>query len=562
MKWLTAFYLLIVSTCLATAAFISFGVNNTSGGGGGGNVTFTLPTGDVLYYIAASGGSDSYDGKEATHTTGSTGPWATPNHSVNCGDVILVEAGTYSGSVFLGDWGTVSSCPSSTGGLAGSPGGVYFAVVLCETAFACNISGAGGNGNGMQFTASNWAMEGFHTTIATNQNGCYSATSKTTSNINYNAFINDIADVCGAQGFFTVFGQYGAGSMGADMTAVVGAIAYNAASSLNYPCSSGISLIPTAGTGASGTHIFVAGYFGYDNVNAPSGATCNTDGEGIIFDSIPGGSVYPYQIVVEQSIAWGNGGPGFLIYPPGSNPDEANYYIFNSTGYGNFQSSIYSGGNGGEISMNLNNSSELGTQTITNNLLETTISSTNGTNGLDKMATFFASCNTTTCPTISYGGNWGWNSNPYGGVLKPATGSNTTSVGVDNTTWWHSGVENTTTWPYGTNTYGNPLFANPTGLPSSAPNCSGYANTTACMNTGNSVYADLTPSASGASAYGYQPPGSCTPDAYYPTWLKGIVYLHWDGTQLWENAVWSRSHADFELMDARLAMNAMQMVEG
>ena len=33
---------------------------------------------------------------------------------------------------------------------------------------------------------------------------------------------------------------------------------------------------------------------------------------------------------------------------------------------------------------------------------------------------------------------------------------------------------------------------------------------------------------------GYQQPTSCGPDGLYPTYLKGIVYLHWDGTSLTE----------------------------
>jgi hypothetical protein len=41
---------------------------------------------------------------------------------------------------------------------------------------------------------------------------------------------------------------------------------------------------------------------------------------------------------------------------------------------------------------------------------------------------------------------------------------------------------------------------------------------------GYNVYGHLTPSG-GAVGKGYQPPGTCTPDPYYPTWLKGVVYL-------------------------------------
>jgi len=58
------------------------------GGGGSGNVAFTaLHT----YYISPTG-NDSNNGTSAAT------PWATPNHSVQCGDVIIAAAGAYNGS--------------------------------------------------------------------------------------------------------------------------------------------------------------------------------------------------------------------------------------------------------------------------------------------------------------------------------------------------------------------------------------------------------------------------------------------------------------------------------
>lgn len=71
-------------------------------------------------------------------------------------------------------------------------------------------------------------------------------------------------------------------------------------------------------------------------------------------------------------------------------------------------------------------------------------------------------------------------------------------------------------------------------LISTAPNCNSYTNVTDCMNTGYRVYANIRPVIA-PTTLGYQPPGACAPDAYYPTWLKGIVYLRWDRTKLTEN---------------------------
>jgi hypothetical protein len=47
------------------------------------------------------------------------------------------------------------------------------------------------------------------------------------------------------------------------------------------------------------------------------------------------------------------------------------------------------------------------------------------------------------------------------------------------------------------------------------------------------VYNAIRPMTAPATV-GYQPPTLCRPDALYPTYLKGIVYLHWDGASLTE----------------------------
>jgi hypothetical protein len=98
------------------------------------------------------------------------------------------------------------------------------------------------------------------------------------------------------------------------------------------------------------------------------------------------------------------------------------------------------------------------------------------------------------------------------------------------------------------NTYANPNFTNTADLMTNrigVPNCKGYTNTTACMGwnaaTGNlttpSVISDLTPTATGTSRKGFQrPTTTCAANSDYPTWLKGIVYLHWNGSSLTENS--------------------------
>jgi hypothetical protein len=90
------------------------------------------------------------------------------------------------------------------------------------------------------------------------------------------------------------------------------------------------------------------------------------------------------------------------------------------------------------------------------------------------------------------------------------------------------------TWPFGTNTYANPGLTNPVALPSGAPSCAAYTNTTDCMNIGYSVGANIAPTTAGAIGKGYQPPAGCRPDPYFPTWLKGIVYLQVSGDSIIE----------------------------
>lgn len=473
------------------------------------------------YFIAASG-SDSNSGTSATACGANCGPWRTPNHSVKCGDVIIVAAGSYSADQFgVGNWGSVGSCPSTTAGIDGT-GGIYFATVLCAgpTLTSCEVDG--GSNEAFRVDASNWAVEGFSGTQLASANGaCFSATSETTTTLHHIAFINDVAANCALAGFdsYSWHGSTG----GVDQQAVVGTIAFNGAPSTNGSglCGSGISLIPEGGPDTSaGTHIFVAGAFSYKNVNAPSGAGCNTDGEGLIFDSW-GNVSYHYQAVAEQNAFWANGSAAFEAFPQGnhSSQDEAPIVFFHNTAYGDYQDP--KNGGGGEIFFNQIYPTGTGSYTITNNIFEAALASA-GNNGTTSVRGAEIDC-INACAQVTIGGNYIWNSSP----------PTTTTTGGENTHTYINNVNAGASWPWGSNTYNDPGLANAHALPTNAPNCSAFANTTACM-TGAGVVADLAPSG-GAAAEGYQPPGPCSADAYYPTWLKGVVYLTWNGSALSEN---------------------------
>jgi hypothetical protein len=474
------------------------------------------------YYISPTG-------NDANAGTSPSKAWATPKHPVQCGDVIIAAAGSYrQGWTFgLNSWGAVSNCPSTTGGIDGR-GGIYFATLLCggPNMFSCLVYG--GASEAFRVTQSNWAVEGF----AANQNsnatgGCYSAASNTAATLHHIAFINDIAGNCDYSGFNT-YSWTSPG--GVDQTAVVGAIAYNAAPSLGGGiCGSGVSIIPVDGPDTSaGTHVFVAGYFGYKNINAPSGAGCNTDGEGLVFDSW-GCSNYTHQGVAEQNVWWYNGGPGFEVFPNCmQNGDRANVYVFNNTSYGNAQDPKKVGSSSDLL---LQNIAPLSAYASSYNVFDNIVVSTEATAGNAGKAPVYAGAiwlSNSSTSLISVKGNTFWQSNP----------GKVTTAGNPNTDVWVSGIHSTTSFPFGTNAYQNPLFANPNGLPRGVPNCSGYTNTTACMNEGYDVAADLTPMRAGAVSglSGYLAPGPCATDPFFPTWLKGVVFLHWTGTALTENA--------------------------
>jgi hypothetical protein len=473
-----------------------------------------------MYYISPTG-------NDANAGTSPSTAWATPKHPVQCGDVIIAAAGSYGQWLFgANSWGAVSNCPSTSGGIDGK-GGIYFATLLCAGPYVTSCSVNGGAYEAFRVTNSNWVVEGFTATQnSTAAGGCYIATSNTGATLHHIAFINDIAINCDYGGF----GTYSWTSPGGvDQTAIVGAISYNTSPSTGGGgiCGSGASIIPVEGPDTSaGTHVFVAGYFGYENINAPSGAGCNTDGEGLIFDSWACMN-YTYQGVAEQNVWWHNGGPGFEVFPNClNNGDKATVYVFNNTSYGNAQDPLHTRSSSDLLLNNVAPTAVNGSSySVFNNIIRST-EATSGNAGLAPVYTVsFWLNNKGTSSLVSAMGNYFWQGNP-GTVM---------TAGNPNTDVWVNGVHNTTSFPFGTNTYDPPHFANPNGLPTGAPNCNNYTNTTDCMNQGYNVAADLTPSG-GALDSGYMPPGACAADPYFPVWLKGVVFLLWNGTALTENA--------------------------
>ena len=84
----------------------------------------------TTYYLSPSG-NDSNNGLSTNYA------WASPNHSLNCGDVILASAGNYSNSNFYtGKWGNVN-CPA----------GNNVAWLKCATFDTCKIYASANQGH-------------------------------------------------------------------------------------------------------------------------------------------------------------------------------------------------------------------------------------------------------------------------------------------------------------------------------------------------------------------------------------------------------------------------------
>jgi energy-converting hydrogenase Eha subunit B len=464
-------------------------------------------------------GSDSNAG-----TSGS--PWATPNHSgIVCGDVIIAQPGDYSAWT-TGITFSPGGCPSTTGGLTASPGGIYFATLLCAGKLgSCTLTSTSGTYI-VGVYSSNWAVEGFQITSTgirnAGQRGFVAvAYSYQTA---YVAFINDIAyHVQMGFGDDTNGTDHTLPGPGVDEYAVIGSIAQNAAN--DVICLGAIDdVAPSPSQPYAGTHILFYGNFSY-NTQATNG--CPTDEETFLFDTMDAHG-FQGQTVALNNMAWSSFRYGIVLFNQDNNPltSALKQYILNNTTYNN---STLNSSNEGDQEINQNQTGAV-TNIFENNISYQTHSNpcafiAGALHGASSMVNFIM-------------GNTGSEN-----VAFSVTSGN--EVCINN---GGSG-----TFP-AVNFKEDPLFANVTDLlnnQSGVPNCSAFTNTTACMGwnavtstlTTPSAISDLRPSSTHSAGKGYQLPSTTcanvnAPDgtALYPTWLKGVVYLHWNGTSITENA--------------------------
>ena len=275
------------------------------------------------YYMSPTG-SDRNNGLTAAT------PWATPNHPVLCGDVIIAAPGAYSTGQFATKYTQPSNCPSTTGGRADFPGGVYFAVLLCGGAdlMACKITTTGSgdpaalvdfnvccNDTSGAIPAHNWAIEGFNidagdTTPKTGSEccraieagrACADAAVRTNDHI---AVINNIiSNTRQAWVGIADCGDVGP-AIGFDYAAIVGNIVQNSVqeNSGGFVCIAAIDMIGMRNLDSvAGTHLLVYNNFGMNNRNT----TCASlyDGEFMMMDS-PGQHSFTNQIVWSNNMGF------------------------------------------------------------------------------------------------------------------------------------------------------------------------------------------------------------------------------------------------------------------
>jgi hypothetical protein len=475
------------------------------------SVTFTpLHT----YFLDPVSGSDSNNG--TTITTA----WKTPNHAVNCGDVIIAKSASY-GPVT--SWGTVSGCPSITGGIDGT-GGINFAVLLCAgpNLGACNV--AGGGFNAIDVTKNNWAVEGFNASAPGSGQAFFADACNTSSILHHVAFINDVATNSG-YGFNA--GHCG-NSFGNDYVAFVGSIAQNsnAYTGGSSFCGSAVDVnAPQNFDTNAGTHIFVHGMFMFANLGPTPLADCTSDIEPLMFDTWDG-FAYTQQGVASDNLIWDNAGYGIQIFYQANHVATLTMVFDHNTVFDSCANEVAGMFNCSEINFGTN--SAQWHISVTNSILRT--GRATGAGGNPVYATNYDTILASTAFPPVFSGDILWGTaTGCEGTCAP-TSSQPISISCCNGTLLAPPV----------GTFEDPAFASTPDLLTnwvSAPTCSGFSNVAACMGwnfgtqtaTALTPISDLAPTASGTAGAGYRPPHACAADAAYPTWLKGMNYLHASG---------------------------------
>ena len=440
----------------------------------------TAPAWATAYFISPSGS----DGNNGT-STGT--PWLSPNHALNCGDTITAAAGTYAAANFVtGKWGTVTCAAGNN-----------VAWLQCATFDACKISDPSDTTYlaTMWVDKSYWGVQGWEVTNGTSTYAaCFGVFRNTVTpvQIHHVIFANNVANGCGLAGF----GAANEGNLfGVDYLVIIGNIAYNATQG-NGECGSGISIFqPVASDSLPGTHLYIAGNFSFDNVDAnPCNSGTPTDGEGVILDALSGVDTaglpaYNQQTVVANNILIYNGQAGAQTNGSTSAPT----WFVNNTFYGNFTDSHISSGTCGQLL--------IASFSSTTNLVQSS-------GNLSYSATSESGCASST-PYAYFGYEINGTDHVFANYAYNASANN-------------YGCTTCTGFSYGPNNVnpGDPSFASPANP--GAPSCGSATSVPACMAA---VIANFTPTTAAAS-YGYQPVSTTSHyDPLYPQWLCSVTNL-------------------------------------
>ena len=317
--------------------------------------------------------------------------------------------------------------------------------------------------------------------------------------------------------------------VGTDYFAVVGMIAQNSAQ--DPICLAAIDVVyPGVYNKNAGTHYFVYGNFSYANQNAS--CRSKSDTENYMFDTFSWHDSI-YTGVIANNIGYDSDRMCIQLFDNRTGSTTANYKIYNNTCYRN-NLNINTDCMDGEINLNAASGSVGWIVTIENNIAYQPLAAPLSGTGSHAAWVFF--------PSYGFSGTM---TNGASGSQNIYLANNTTSK----RTYYDStySAQSQASGLLGTNTYTAPNFTNTTDLLANhvgVPNCNAFINTTRCMGwnantstlTTPSVISDLVPTASGTSGKGYQKPSTtCAANSDYPTWLKGIVYLQWNGSSLSEN---------------------------
>lgn len=424
-------------------------------------------------------------GSDANSGLSSGAPWLSPNHALNCGDIITAApSASYSPSNFeVGNWGTVTC-----------PGNNNVAWLACATFDACKIASSGGNA-GIYVDHSYWGVQGWEVTITADTfAGCFLAAPSFVTHIpiHHVIFANNVANGCFAGGI-------GAGASGTaasvDYIAIVGNVVYDAAKT-TADCPSNIDIFePQNSDTQPGTHIYIAGNFSFKAMNT---ANCNggfaaSDGEGINIDSMnkAGGTIFfTGQVVVDNNITLSNGGRGIEEELNSAGSPNAPAYFRHNTIWGNSADTSQTG----------NPCSDFKVTTAFNlqaflNISEPTLNTSCGALPVYAFQVIDS-------PTLTNHIYQNWIFSPFGNNTN-VSGSGAFAFGPGNVV--------------GT----DPAFASPA-VPG-APSCGAAASVPACMAA---VIANFTPTNVAAVSYGYQiPSGTPIVDPLFPQWLCSITNM-------------------------------------